>query len=80
MKKMTGQKCLALRNLLADGKWHTSIELWKTSGIRFGARVMEVRNGTDGLEPTEIEAKKIPGNTSLWKYRFRPAEKKAGAA
>ncbi len=60
-------KCLALRSLLADGRWHGMAELQDVAGYRYGGRVHEVRRGDDGRPPLTVEAKR--GARNEWQYR-----------
>lgn len=58
----------ALRVLLSDGKWHHMSECRKVGGWRFGARLLELRQGLGGpAVPTEHRA--ISGSDNEFEYR-----------
>lgn len=58
----------ALREVLADGAWHTSTELARRVGHRFGAAILSLRRGDDGGPPLLIRKQKIREDGSLWAY------------
>lgn len=57
----------ALRELLADGDWHTMEELERIAGRRYGARLFELRRGEDGRPPAVVEVKTEGGG--CYEYR-----------
>lgn len=59
-----------LRRLLADGRWHGSDELVAAGGLRFGARLLELRRGLDGRPPLDVDTDQHDGK---WRYRIAPA-------
>ncbi len=67
-------RCVKLRRLLADGEWHSALELHDTAGMRFGGRLHELRRGLDGLPALDVigEARAHAGRT-VWWYRLAPA-------
>jgi hypothetical protein len=60
------RRCELLRELLADGRWHTMDELREVAGWRYGARLYELRRGRDGGRPLGVE---LRGCGSLVEYR-----------
>lgn len=48
--KSAPSKREALQRLLADGKWHHMSELRAVGGARYGARLLELRELTQGLK------------------------------
>lgn len=70
-------KCAAVRLLLADGFWHDARALRAVGGDRYGARVDEIRNGTDGRPPMFVECT-VEANVSSWRMRpYKPGEREA---
>lgn len=64
--------CQKIRALLRDGAWHGSPELADVGGMRFGARLLEIRRGADGDRPLDVEAEARPrGGRMVWFYRAR---------
>ncbi|MFY3742451.1 hypothetical protein ACOQFB_00965 [Anaeromyxobacter sp. Red801] len=62
--------CARLRALLADGAWHSALELVEAGGLRFGARLFELRRGQDGGPPLDVEGEaRDAGGRSRWFYR-----------
>jgi hypothetical protein len=59
-----------LRALLADGQWHSALELVDAGGLRYGARLLEIRRGLDGAPALDVqgEAHEYRGRT-VWRYR-----------
>jgi hypothetical protein len=63
-------KLAPLRKLFADGQWHDMHQLAAVAGMRYGARIFELRRGDDGEPPLDIEKRQVrPG---FWEYRARP--------
>lgn len=58
-----------LRELLADGQWHTQDELEAVAGRRYGARLHEAKHGKDGGAPLQYQKRVVGGNDSVWEYR-----------
>lgn len=68
--------CSRLRELLADGAWHSALELVEAGGLRYGGRLHEIRRGLDGALPLDVEGEARELNRrALWFYRLaRPAD------
>jgi hypothetical protein len=64
--KSAPSKREALQRLLADGKWHHMSELQKVGGARYGARLLELRELTQGLKH---EHRAINGSDNEFEYR-----------
>jgi hypothetical protein len=65
-----GTACARLRALLADGAWHSALELVQVGGLRYGGRLYEIRRGDDGSPPLDVEtAARCQGRRQLWFYR-----------
>jgi hypothetical protein len=62
--------CARLRALLADGGWHSALELVDVGGLRYGGRLHEIRRGLDGAPALDVEgeAREHRGR-SVWWYR-----------
>lgn len=60
-------KAHEVREVLSDGHWHSNSELVRVAQ-RFGGRIQEIRNGSDGLPAWFIERRKLSGG--CWEYRF----------
>lgn len=58
----------ALRVLLSDGKWHHMSECRKVGGWRFGARLLELRQGLGGPE-MQTQHRAIGGSDNEFEYR-----------
>lgn len=63
-------RACALRVALGDGQWHTSTELAKAVGHRFGASILIVSRGEDGCAPWLIRRERVKTNGSVWRYKF----------
>lgn len=61
-------KTQALRQLLADGRWHDMRAMQEAGGFRYGGRLLEIRRGEDGLPALEVEAR---GKANAWEYRAK---------
>ncbi len=62
--------CARLRALLADGAWHSALELVEAGGLRFGGRLHEIRRGLDGAPALDVEAEpRELHRRSVWHYR-----------
>ncbi len=61
-----------LRKLLADGRWHSALELVDVGGLRYGGRLHEIRRGLDGAPALDVESEARPlGGRNVWYYRAR---------
>jgi len=70
--------CTRLRKLLADGRWHSALELVEVGGLRYGGRLHEIRRGQDGAPALDVECEaREQGGRQVWFYR---AARAAGAA
>jgi hypothetical protein len=58
----------ALRQLLADGRWHHMSECRLAGGWRFGARLLELRQGLGGPK-LQTEHRSISGSDNEFEYR-----------
>lgn len=58
----------SLRLLLADGRWHHMSECRKAGGWRFGARLLELRQGMGG-PALQTEHRAISGSDNEFEYR-----------
>lgn len=68
-----GTACARLRRLLSDARWHEVGELVAAGGLRFGARLLELRRGLDGAPPIDIDAERRPrAGRFVWFYRLAP--------
>lgn len=72
-----------LRELLLTGHWYSNAYLSEHIGLRFGARLLELRRGTDNHLPMEVEVRHINEARNLVEYRFtghgiapKPVEKR----
>jgi hypothetical protein len=66
--------CARLRKLLADGAWHSALELQEVAGFRYGGRLFELRRGDDGGPALDVEAEaRAGGARQLWWYRVAPS-------
>lgn len=65
-----GSKRAALRELLRDREWHTSTELERVAGRRYGARVQELRQGFDGIPALEIACERVHGLDGEYRWRL----------
>jgi hypothetical protein len=62
--------CARLRTLLADGRWHSALELVEAGGLRYGGRLHEIRRGEDGGRPLDVEAEpREHAGRQVWHYR-----------
>jgi hypothetical protein len=69
-----GNACSRLRRLLADGKWHSALELVEVGGLRYGGRLHEIRRGLDGAPALDVEAEaREHRGRQVWWYRAAPA-------
>ncbi len=58
-----------IRILLSDGQWHSNSELHAIGGFRYGARILELRQGFGrGAEPVVIHAINLGGG--LFKFQL----------
>jgi hypothetical protein len=65
--------CARLRRVLADGAWHSALELLEVGGLRYGGRLHEIRRGDDGGQPLAVEGEPRSGERGrLWFYRVAP--------
>lgn len=65
-----GSACARLRALLADGRWHSALELVDAGGLRYGGRLHEIRRGLDGEPALDVEAEaREHGRRQVWHYR-----------
>ncbi len=63
--------CVRLRKKLADGRWHSALELVEVAGLRFGGRLFEIRRGLDGGPALDVEAEaRERGARQVWFYRL----------
>lgn len=63
-------KAARLRELLESSRcWHSNRELAEVGGIRFGARLEELRSGWDGYRPLAIEVRAANPEAGLFQYR-----------
>lgn len=62
-------RCQRLRALLASGEWKSHAEMTAAGGARFGARVLELRRGADGLPPLAIETRMAGDDDRATEYR-----------
>lgn len=58
----------ALRHLLADGQWHHMKELRAVGGWRYGARLLELRQGVGG-RALVTERRSVHGSENELEYR-----------
>lgn len=59
-----------LREVLSDGMPHTSTELARLVGHRFGAAILTVRRGDD-MEPAwDITKRRLRDDGSVWEYQL----------
>jgi len=58
----------ALRLLLADGKWHHMSECSRVGGTRYGARLLELRQGLGGPK-MQTQHRVIDGSDNEFEYR-----------
>lgn len=58
----------SLRLLLADGKWHHMSECSRVGGTRYGARLLELRQGIGGPK-MQTEHRVIGGSDNEFEYR-----------
>lgn len=65
-------KAAGLIRLMSDGCWHASPELVTVGGMRFGARLLEMRQGEYGAA-VAIEKRVRDGERGVWEYRMVPA-------
>lgn len=63
-------KAARLLALLADGKWHSNGECSRVAGLRFGARVLEIRRGLMGLPPMNVAMLALDTTRGLYAYRL----------
>jgi hypothetical protein len=49
-----GGKREALHALLSDGRWHSQQELVAVGGLRYGARLLELRQGGACIETDDL--------------------------
>lgn len=62
--------CARLRALLADGAWHSALELVEAGGLRYGGRLHEIRRGLDGGPPLDVAAEpREHAGRQVWHYR-----------
>lgn len=62
--------CARLRALLADGAWHSALELVEAGGLRYGGRLHEIRRGQDGGPPLTVAAEpREHAGRQVWHYR-----------
>jgi hypothetical protein len=54
---------------LSDGQWHTNTELFEKAGPRFGAAILNLREGKHDGEHWIIEGEAIPGEPGKWRFR-----------
>jgi hypothetical protein len=65
--------CARLRRVLADGAWHSALELLEVGGLRYGGRLHEIRHGDDGGPPLDVEGEPRSGERGrVWFYRVAP--------
>lgn len=70
-----GTACARLRRLLSDAQWHEVAELVAAGGLRYGARLLELRRGLDGRPPVDVESEPYArGRRAAWRYRIAPGE------
>jgi hypothetical protein len=70
-----GTACARLRALLADGAWHSALELVEVGGLRYGGRLHELRRGADGEPALDVDAEARPHRgRQVWWYRVAPRE------
>jgi hypothetical protein len=63
--------CQRLRALLADGAWHSALELVERVGLRYGSRLHEIRHGLDGAPALNVEAESRSWEgRRVWVYRL----------
>lgn len=68
--------CARLRKLLADGQWHSALELVDVAGLRYGGRLHELRRGLDGGPPLDVESQaRQQGRRQVWAYRAANARR-----
>jgi hypothetical protein len=73
-----GTACAKLRAFLADGAWHSALELVQVGGLRFGGRLHEIRRGLDGQPALDVETEARSHNgRRVWWYRLAPAHQRA---
>lgn len=71
--------CARLRELLADGRWHSALELVEAGGLRYGGRLHEIRRGQDGAPALDVEAEgREHGGRRVWWYRAPRATPRSG--
>jgi hypothetical protein len=54
-----------LLELLGDGRWHDQWELVKAGGLRYSARIMELRGDGHAVETHHVRGRQ-------WSYRLVP--------
>jgi hypothetical protein len=66
---------MRLRTLLADSRWHSAAELEHVAGRRYGARLYELRKGSDKMPAIYVQARPKAGTVGdgVWEYRRVPA-------
>jgi hypothetical protein len=57
-----------LRKLLADGQWHNALAMMEAGGMRYGARVHEIRRGEDGRPAWRVDME-YDKDTGAVRYR-----------
>jgi hypothetical protein len=62
-------KRAALRRLLSDRRWHTSTELERIGGRRYGARVQELRGGADGFPALEVACEALDAASGEFRWK-----------
>lgn len=63
-------RCQRLRALLASGEWRSHAEMTQAGGARFGARLLELRRGSDGGTPLEVESRILGDDNRRVEYRL----------
>jgi hypothetical protein len=65
-------KAAALRGLLSDGKWHSSVIMERIAGQRFGARLFDLHNSIDmetGATPLHYRKRFVGDDDSHVQYQ-----------
>ena len=66
MLKELGSNRSRLLDLLSDGEWHSQHECVEAGGLRYGARIKELRE-----QGHRIETRDLPGSPRRFFYRLR---------
>jgi hypothetical protein len=52
-------KCLSLLGMLGDGRWHTQQECAASGGMRYSARILELRRRGHDIETRQVDGRQF---------------------